>query len=80
LFIQHDTDTIEFNEQMKWTGKGLVAVIIAGTVGGCVILAIAGLAWHGKTISDAGGRVLIATISGLLVALGYYMGSRNGHK
>lgn len=58
--------------------KGIVAVIIAGTLGGSLMLTVVSLSWRDKPLTDKGGEVVIATVSGLLVALGYYMGSKNG--
>jgi hypothetical protein len=57
--------------------KGIVAMIIATTLGASMIVTIAGLAWRDKQVSEQGGQVLIALTSGLLVALGYYMGSKS---
>jgi hypothetical protein len=62
---------------MKLNYKGLVAMIIASTLGASMMITIAGLAWRDKQVSEQGGQVLIALTSGLLVALGYYMGSKN---
>ena len=56
--------------------KGLVATIIAAALGGAMLVTIASLALRNKQVSEAGGDVLIAIASGLLVALGYYMGSK----
>jgi hypothetical protein len=60
--------------------RGLVAMIIAGSLGASVMLTITGLAWRDKQVGEAGGQVLIATVSGMLVALGYYMGSKQNGK
>jgi len=56
--------------------KGIVAVIIAGTLGGGFMMIIVGLAWRDKQLTPTGGEVLISLVSGLLVALGYYMGAK----
>ena len=57
--------------------KGIVAMIISGTLGGGFMLIIVGMAWRDKQLTPTGGEVLISLVSGLLVGLGYYMGSRN---
>ena len=59
--------------------KGVVAMIIAGTLGGGFVMIILGMAWRNKQLTPTGGEVLISLVSGLLVALGYYMGSKNNH-
>lgn len=56
--------------------KGLVATIIAGTLGASVMITIVSLAWRDKQVSKEGGLVLIAIVSGLLVQLGYVLGRR----
>ena len=60
--------------------KGLVALVIAATLGASMMTTIVGLAWRDKQVSEQGGQVLIALTSGLLVALGYYMGSKSNGK
>ena len=62
---------------MKFDFKGVIALVIASTLGASVMVTIAGLAWRDKQVSEAGGEVLMAMVSGLLVALGYYLGSKN---
>jgi hypothetical protein len=57
--------------------KGVVAILIAGSLGFSVMITIVGLSWRNKQVGEAGGQVLIATVSGMLVALGYYMGTQN---
>ena len=52
-------------------------MIISGTLGGGFMLIIVGMAWRDKQLTPTGGEVLISLVSGLLVGLGYYMGSRN---
>ena len=59
--------------------RGIVASIIAGTIGTGFILIIIALAWRDKQLTDKGGEVLIALLGGLLMSLGYYMGSQNKH-
>ena len=51
-------------------------MIIAGTLGASLMLTVVSLSWRDKPLTDKGGEVVIATVSGLLVALGYYMGSK----
>jgi len=58
--------------------RGIVASIIAGTIGTGFILIIIALAWRDKQLTDKGGEVLIALVAVFGAALGYYMGSRNG--
>jgi hypothetical protein len=53
---------------------------IAGTLGASMMITIVGLSWRDKQVSEAGGQVLISMVSGLLVALGYYMGSKTNGK
>ena len=58
--------------------KGIVAVIIAGTLGGSLMMAVIYISWQHQPLSQQGAEVVISIISGLLVALGYYMGGKNG--
>jgi hypothetical protein len=58
--------------------KGWVAIIIAGSLGASVMMCVLALSWKKQSISETGGEVLIAIVSGLLVALGYFMGGKNG--
>lgn len=60
--------------------KGIVAVIIVSTLGASMLTTIAALAWRDRQISDKAAEVLTATVSGMLVVLGYHMGSKNGQK
>ncbi len=70
-FVDRSDDLMDY--------RGIVAAIIAGTIGTGFIMIILALAWRDKQITDKGGEVMIALVSGMLMALGYYMGSqRNG--
>lgn len=58
--------------------KGIVATIIAGTLGASLMLAVVSISWQHRPLGDKGNEAMVAIISGMLVALGYYMGGRNG--
>lgn len=60
--------------------KGVVATIIAGTLGASLMLAVVSISWQHRPIGEKGSEAMVAIISGLLVALGYYMGGKNGEK
>lgn len=60
--------------------KGIVAMVIAGTLGGGFMLIIVAMAWRDRQLTDKGGEVMIALVSGMLTALGFYLGGKNGEK
>ena len=60
--------------------KGMIGIIIAGSLGITLMLSVLALAWRDKTLGDKGGEVMIAAVTGLVGALSYYMGSKNGEK
>lgn len=56
--------------------KGIVATIIAGSLGGGFMMIIVAMALRDRQLTDKGGEVMIALVSGLLTALGFFMGSK----
>lgn len=56
--------------------RGIVALIIAISVGATLILGIGGLAWWGKPLTEAGGEALVALGGALVGALAGYIAGR----
>ena len=59
--------------------RGAVLLILAGCLGATLVIAVGGLVWWGKPLSDVGGRVFIAVIGLIVGALSAYaIRRRNG--
>jgi quinol-cytochrome oxidoreductase complex cytochrome b subunit len=59
--------------------RGPAILILSTALGICLVVAVIGLAYWGKSLSDPGGRVFIAVI-GLVVGALAYAVRRNGRK
>lgn len=56
--------------------RGVVALIIAVSVGGALIVGIGGLAWQGRPLSETGGEALVALGGAMVGALAGYIAGR----
>lgn len=55
---------------------GLCALIAVSAVAAVVVLAVAGIVWHGRTLNEHGANALSIAIGGLLTLAGTYIGGR----
>jgi hypothetical protein len=55
---------------------GLCALIAVAAVASVVVLAVAGLVWHDRALTEHGANALNIAIGGLLTLAGTYIGSR----
>jgi hypothetical protein len=57
--------------------RGIIAVIIAGSLGLSIILAVASLAWRNRPLAEHGAEALMVAINTLGIGFGYYMGKQS---
>ena len=60
---------------MSW--KDIACLVIVGTLGASIMMSIAALAWRDKQLTQIGGEVLMATVTGLISVLSYRMGQKS---
>jgi hypothetical protein len=60
--------------------SGLCALIAVTAVAAVVVIAVAGIVWQGRALTEHGANALNIAIGGLLTLAGTYIGGRLGSK
>jgi hypothetical protein len=60
--------------------QGIVAVILAASVGLVLVIGTAGIIWQGRSLSEAGGEILIGLGGTLVGGLVGYLAGRQSDK
>lgn len=66
---------------MNWTPHAIIVLVIAVAVSLAHVIAVVILAWHGKSVGEVGGDVLIAVVGAMIAIVAGYVGRyENGGK
>lgn len=63
-----------------WDPRAIVVVILASAISLAHLIAIAGMAWWGKSLTEVGGDVLIALVGAMIAIVAGYIGQPTSSK